>query len=328
MLKMRTLTILVFVSIAIVGMWLVQSGQALSNDQKDQKIKVEGEIEQEQDKVEFSFNGVEYVNQFAFIATGRRCGFRDRGEAEAEVEQLKFQNDLKQRGIGTTIPLRTGGVINVYFHVINQGIGIENGDLSLSMIQGQIDVLNTAYASTGWTFNLVSVDRTTNSSWYTMGPGTTAERAAKTALRQGTADDLNIYTCNPGGGLLGWATFPSSYRTNPLNDGVVVLYSSLPGGTATPYNEGDTATHEVGHWLGLYHTFQGGCSKKNDYVEDTPAEKSAAYGCPFGRDTCKAAGLDPITNFMDYTDDACMNNFTIGQDARMDAQFTTYRDGR
>jgi hypothetical protein len=222
----------------------------------------------------------------------------------------------------------TGGVINVYFHVINKGSGIANGDVSDGQIADQMAILNAAYAGTGWSFNRISTDRTTNATWYTMSPGSTAEAQAKAALRQGSADDLNIYSANPGGGLLGWATFPSSYTSAPSKDGVVLLYSSLPGGAAAPYDEGDTGTHEVGHWMGLYHTFQGGCAKTGDYVTDTPAERSAAYGCPVGRDTCNTTGVDPIINFMDYTDDACMDRFSTGQDARMDSMYSAYRYGK
>jgi Pregnancy-associated plasma protein-A len=264
------------------------------------------------------------------IKGDRFCGNMPSQSKVAEMEKdfILRRNRAAKQGISAANV--TGGTVNVYFHVIRKGTGVANGDITTTMINNQISVLNAAYQSSGWSFNLVSVDRTTNSRWYSLRMGTGAEREMKQALRQGTADDLNIYSANLGGGLLGWATFPSSYAGNPKDDGVVILFSSVPGGSTVPYNEGDTATHEAGHWMGLYHTFQGGCSTNatggGDLVADTPAESSPAYGCPSGRDTCPSiAGLDPTENFMDYTDDACMFKFSSGQDVRMDAQFTTYR---
>lgn len=257
-----------------------------------------------------------------------RCATREhneeqRGQIDAAVARfLAFRAEI---GAGAFVSAN----VPVYVHVITSSSG--QGAVSSAQIANQIAVLNDANLSAGFSFTLAGMNTTVNDSWYTMSPGSAEEAEAKQALRQGGASALNIYTANPGGGLLGWATFPSDYTRAPAQDGVVVLFSSLPGGSAAPYNLGDTATHEVGHWLGLYHTFQGGCNeRRGDLVSDTPAEKSPAFGCPFERDSCagrKNEGLDPINNFMDYTDDACMDRFTTGQDTRGQNMWLAYRAG-
>lgn len=282
-----------------------------------------------------SDNAFDHANSNASFL---RCGTREVSEQEADLIE-KHSNSLRTGGTTST---STGGTtaadgsrlagsvgVNVYIHVIRNSAG--QGAPTQTMMDNQIKVLNDAYSgltggvNTPFRFTVVSTDYSNNDSWYTCTNGTTAEKEMKTALHKGTAKDLNMYYNNMGGGLLGWATFPSSYSGAPLMDGVVVLTASLPGGSASPYNLGDTATHEVGHWVGLYHTFQGGCNGNGDYVTDTPAERSAAYGCPV-QDSCpRNAGRDPIENFMDYTDDSCMYKFTAGQSSRADSLCQTYR---
>jgi hypothetical protein len=254
----------------------------------------------------------------------RKCGVRDLTDAEFDAAERHRGNALK-----SVQRMTEGGTINVYFHVITNSTGA--GNVPDKQINDQIDVLNAAYAPGNWKFVLKSKDITANNAWFTTQPGEKSETDMKTTLRQGSADDLNLYSANIGGGLLGWATFPKDYTSEPKMDGVVFLYTSLPGGTAKNYNEGDTGTHEVGHWMGLYHTFQGGCRQigGGDGVADTPAEKEANYGCPGVVDSCPdSPGNDPTSNFMDYVYDSCMTEFTKGQFDRIKEEFSAYRAGK
>lgn len=220
--------------------------------------------------------------------------------------------------------------VPVYVHVITDG---SRGAVPASRITKQIKVLNTAYAGnqsgggahTPFHFSLKGVTHTDKAAWYNVKPGTSAERAMKSKLKHGGKGTLNIYLANLGGGLLGFAYLPQQGAAHSVLDGVVALNQSLPGGNVNHYNQGDTITHEVGHYLGLLHTFQGGCSGSGDGVSDTPKEKSPAFRCPTGRDSCTAPGKDPIHNFMDYSYDGCMHAFTQGQSNRMAAAWNRYR---
>jgi len=315
--------------------WLLVAGfmitSAAYGEKPDPRVLDDaGEIDElVGDGIPFTVEDLTWVDQRAFIDSGARCGSeepdgRTRRWIQDEIRRFdQLRGNENERNPGSV-------TVQVWWHVIRTGVGAAN-DIPQSQINASIDVLNDSYdGTTGGTntpfrFVLAGVTRTTNSSWYNMCPGSSAETQAKNALHQGNATTLNIYSAGACG-YLGWATFPWSYSGAPLKDGVVILYSSVPGGTASPYNEGDTATHEVGHWLGLYHTFQGGCNGQGDYVSDTPAEQSPAYGCPVGRNSCRRqAGNDPIENFMDYTDDDCMYKFTPGQSTRMDTLSLQYR---
>lgn len=251
--------------------------------------------------------------------------------AQVAKREQQFAADARAKASAGPFSTLATVTIPVVVHVVAEDTTRAGGYVPDSMIASQIGVLNEAYAggtggaATAFAFSLTKITRTVNPSWYPIVEGSSAERAMKSALREGGKGTLNIYTGELSDDLLGWATFPQ--RSLNSSDGVVILAESMPGGTATNYNLGDTATHEIGHWLNLYHTFQNGCSGKGDQVDDTPAEQSAAFQCPTGRDTCRAAGADPIHNFMDYTYDSCMYEFTPGQAARMLTAWTTYRAG-
>jgi len=221
--------------------------------------------------------------------------------------------------------------LDVHFHVVFANETIEGGYVPDQQLIDQVRVLNEDYNSTGISFKLQNISRIESEDWFLrVAPDSPEELGLKSVNRQGGPGTLNVYTVGlaegDGQGLLGYATFPSDFKDKPLNDGVVILYSTLPGSNSPKYNLGRTLTHEAGHWAGLYHTFQGGCKGAGDEVDDTPPEESAAYGCPKKRDTCPGGGEDPVQNFMDYTDDSCMTGFSKGQAKRIKAQLRTYRE--
>ncbi|MDX1421474.1 MAG: M43 family zinc metalloprotease, partial [Rubricoccaceae bacterium] len=226
---------------------------------------------------------------------------------------------------------RDGEVVTipVAFHVIYSG---GTGNVPEQQVIDQIDVLNTTFESMGYRFVLAVLNRVENSDWFFNARDLEAQM--KSALAVDPARFLNIYSAGLSGGLLGWAYFPNSFAEDAFLHGAVILYTTLPGGSLSGYETGETAVHEVGHYVGLFHTFQGGCvggdtapgcETGGDQVCDTPAEASPAFGCPGGRDTCPTGEDDPIENFMDYTLDPCKTEFTAGQAERAFSLMSQFR---
>lgn len=240
-------------------------------------------------------------------------------------------------------------VVPVVFHVIKKTDG--TGDIPAALIQSQVDILNEDFNALAGTpgamgtnskiqFVLAKLDPMGNpttginvvtSNAYFTDPGSSGQNDMKRALAWDTKRFLNIYTNDAGGGgILGYATFPSFEAGGP-EDGVVLNWvyvgRNAPGGE--PYDQGRTTTHEVGHYFGLYHTFQGGCGSagapytSGDLIGDTARESQPNYGCAPKSSGC--GGMSPIENYMDYSEDACMTKFTPEQVNRMRCSIMNYR---
>ena len=277
-----------------------------------------------------------------FHQSGKMCGT----PAMSEEEQVKAAKDfqawttmkasLLDGSIGVAasvlaVDWSTVITIPTYFHVIHSGTSGKQFTYASnpSYVRNQIKALNVGYrgelsayppypgrsydrysvsnTNTKIQFCLAGTTATDNASWYTVVPGSSAELSMKTALKKGGKETLNVYDASPGEGILGWSSFPNSGTA--VKDGIVILNDSMPGGSASPYNEGDTLTHEVGHWLNLLHTFHGGCSGAGDYMNIAPSstaakEKVASYGCPVNLDDCTndSGKKNPIHSFMSYVD--------------------------
>ncbi|MBD2724575.1 M43 family zinc metalloprotease [Hymenobacter armeniacus] len=250
---------------------------------------------------------------------------------------------------GTSSVLSGAVVIPVVVHVL-YNTAAEN--ISDAQVQTQIDVLNEDFqklnADANKTYSYSSLAAATPVR-FVLAPGGIVHKFTKTrswstndAVKNSKrgGDDawdatkyLNLWACNLGQGLLGYAQFPGGA---PATDGVVILYSAfgsrakMPTGTTgtftTTYDLGRTATHEVGHWMNLRHIWgdDGGACTGDDLVTDTPLQGAENYGCPAaGKSSCTnaATGGDMFMNYMDYTDDRCMFMFSQGQAARMTAVF-------
>jgi hypothetical protein len=258
----------------------------------------------------------------------------DLAAAEPALERPRAMRAQAERRLPDRV------VIPVHAHIIK---GSHRGEQNVRRpaIKRWIGILNRAYAgqqgalspNTRYRFQLRTVDFTKRDAWYHAFRLGARDAAAKRALARGPASHLNLYVNRPtpsGFPILGWARFPWQRASQPKLDHVSVSTDAMPGGRARGYNLGDTLVHEVGHWMGLFHTFQGGCGDKDlpDGLNDTPAESEPSYDCEVGRDTCSAAGVDPVRNFMNYSRDNCMNQFTVGQVTQMDNMFMQYRLGK
>lgn len=289
---------------------------------------------------------------------------REEKKLEGSIQEYMRKRSADKfsfRSTNVTIPV----VVHVVYNTAAQNI-------SDAQIQSQIDVLNTDFrrlsaeiaggpsvftgiaSDTHFQFALAKRDPDcnpttgiirTNTSVASFSHSNTSSSATvrnPVKFDSSGGDDgwpsdryLNIWVCNLGGGLLGYASFPSDMATRPAEDGVVIDYAYFgTNGTATaPFDLGRTTTHEIGHWLNLRHIWGDDssepdiCSPYHDFVSDTPNQGTENYGCPaFPHVSCSnGPNGDMFMNFMDYTDDACMYIFSNGQGDRMDATFWTTR---
>ncbi|GGK23594.1 zinc metalloprotease [Yeosuana aromativorans] len=259
-----------------------------------------------------------FISQKSNNGKGKPGGGGSGSGGEADVDVLPINDGL-------------GAIdIPVYIHVVLPN----SNDVTDKQISDQISVLNSDFNSTNTNllpsgatnfindatitdihFSLAGTFRHNDntSSWGTND----AVKAAYPPITPET--HLNIWVCNIGGGILGYAQFPGGKLST---DGVVILYSSLPGGSSAPYNLGRTATHEIGHYLNLRHIWGDGRCRQDDFVTDTPSSDRSNYGCP-PYPTVHCSSTDMTMNYMDYTDDGCMYMFTDGQRNRMRAIFAS-----
>jgi len=243
------------------------------------------------------------------------CGTKNPTE-EDRMDAREMVKEWKERIDETKISNRPIIIDTIWHRVISGGLGNSDNDVTKSM-----EVLNKAF-ETHFEFRLIKSHNSTDPHYWDIP--SYDDGGMRMHLHEGGCSVLNIYSTKTN--IAGFAEFPRRCKYNERMDGVIISYDTVPGGANKEWNGGGTLVHEVGHWLGLFHTFEGGCSENGDKIWDTPAQARPNNGCPRGTDSCPhKKGVDPIHNYMDYTNDTCRDSFTSGQFMIMKANYKRFR---
>ena len=278
----------------------------------------------------------DYVSSPFFLENGMKCSpQRVPGAPSVPYKAQADCTDSFTNPAAQYDPSSGSYTINVVFHVLYANNG--TGNIPDSAIYSQMDVLNEDFnalpgsagangTDVNISFNLVAITRTKSNKWYNDQPG------YWNSLAWDTTQYLNIYS-NLASGNLGYAYVPNQGGiVGNVWDRVVLLWASVGKNApyGQPYDMGRSGTHEVGHYLGLEHTFNGGCASASgcysngDLICDTNPEAGPNYS-PCTRTTCGSP--DPTNNYMDYSDDICMTEFTPEQARRMRCTLESWRGG-
>eukprot|EP01147_Barroeca_monosierra_P010555 gene10555-2680_t len=251
-----------------------------------------------------------------------RCATQTSQMEQLENEALKFHLHFR-RQLGP-VPLL---VLKVHFHIFHTHAG--EGYVDKATLHSQVAIMSAAFrgqtgdnraADTGIDFVLGSIDYIQDAFLFSNCHLQSITTSIKDLVVKEPATSLNIIVCKPFRNVLGWAVFPGDFLEDSKQNAIFVHVDSLPGGPTIAFSSGVTAVHEAGHYFGLRHTFSNNeCHERSgDFVADTPLQKSPSIGCPNQRNSCPhTQGMDPVNNYMDYSNDLCVTHFTLLQAVRM-----------